>query len=110
MADRVVVLRAGQPREFLEEACAALADEVNTMHEWTESDDETLSVYAVAVTALARLRLLELADEPGARAQVAIIEHLIERVRQAQAGEIQFRLADVVDRLHAEALCEAAPI
>ncbi len=102
MSERIVVLRSGQSLQFLMDACAALADEVNEPRAWTDADEELMNVYAEVVTALARLRREELAGGPEPNVQVAIIDHLIERVRQTTAGEISMRLADVVDRLHAE--------
>jgi hypothetical protein len=96
------VLRSGQSLQFLMDTCAALADDVNEPHAWTNADQGLLNVYAEVVTALARLRREELAGR--SEAKVAIIDHLIERVRQTRAGEISMRLADVLDRLHAEAV------
>ena len=104
VSERIVVLRSGQSLQFLMDACAALADDVNEPHAWTNADEELLNVYAEVVTALARLRREELAGGSESNVQVAIIDHLIERVRQTRAGEISMRLADVVDRLHAEAV------
>jgi len=104
MSERIVVLRSGQSLQFLMDACAALADEVNEPHAWTNADEELMSVYAEVVTALARLRREELAGGSEPNVQVAIVDHLIERVRQTRAAEISMRLADVVDRLHAEAV------
>jgi hypothetical protein len=43
-------------------------------------------------------------EESVNQVQLTIIHHLIERVRQTRAGAIGFRLADVMDCLHAEAL------
>lgn len=105
MSDRVVVLRAGEPRQFLVEVCAALAEDVNEP-DWRTAPEELVAVYAEAVTALARLRRNDLEELPGTEVQIAVIDHLIERLRQTKAGEIGFRLADVVDRLHAESLHE----
>lgn len=104
MSERIAVLRSGQSLQFLVDACAALADEVNKPHAWTNADDELSNVYAEIVAALARLRREELAGRSESNVQIAIIDYLIERVRQAKAGEISVRLADVVDRLHAEAV------
>lgn len=109
MAERIVVLRSHQAMRFLVDACAALADEVNEPHAWTASDDELLVVYAETVSTLARLRRSELAGLSGSEVQIAIIDHLIERVRETRAGEIGFRLADVADRLHAEATRDLVP-
>lgn len=106
MTDRVVVLRDGRPYQFLVDACAALADQVNEPHALSAAEDELLAVYAEAVIALARLHRGELEGRPEFRAPIAVIDHLIERVHQCRAGEIELRLADVVDRLHAESLSE----
>lgn len=106
MSERIVVLRSEQPMRYLVDACGALADAVNEPHAWRSSDEELLTVYAEAVSALARLRRAQLAERPGSEVPVAIIDHLIERLRQTRAGEIEMRLADVIDRLHAEAVSE----
>ncbi|HZD65844.1 MAG TPA: hypothetical protein VE152_07090 [Acidimicrobiales bacterium] len=108
MTDRVVVLRPEQPRRFLEDVCGALAGAVNEPHAWRASDPELVDVYTEAVLALARMRREDVAALSGRRVQVAVIDHLIERVRQTRAGEFGVRLADVVDRLHAEAVSEVA--
>jgi len=105
MSERIVVLRDGQPRQFLVDVCAALADQVNEP-DWTTADEELVLVYSEAVMALARLHREELAADPNSQVQLAIVDHLIERIRQTRAGEIEFSLADVVDRLHAESLSE----
>jgi hypothetical protein len=34
--------------------------------------------------------------------QLAVIDHLVERLRQARAGEFNVPVLDVADRLHAE--------
>ena len=88
--------------------CGALADEGNEPHAWRPTDEELTSVYAEATVVLARPRREELVDQPGTEVHVAVIDHLIERVRQTKAGEVSLLLADVVDRLHAEALRELA--
>ena len=106
MSDRIVVLHSEQPYQFLVDACAALADATNEPHAWSSADEELVAVYAEVVTALARLRREELDGQRGSEVHLAIIDHLIERIRQTRAGEIEFRLADVVDRLHAESLRE----
>jgi hypothetical protein len=106
MSERIIVLHAEQPRQLLIDVCAALADAVNEPHAWRPTDTELLTVYAEAVSALARLRRAHLAGRPGAEVPVAIIDHLFDRLRQTQAGEIEIPLADVVDRLHAEAISE----
>lgn len=110
MSERIVVLRSGQPMRFLVDVCAALADAVNEPHAWRPSDAELLGVHAEAVSALARLRRDQLAQRRGAEVAIAVIDHLMERLGQARAGEVGIRLADVVDRLHAEAVRELATV
>ena len=109
MTERIVVFRSDQPHRFLSDVCAALAEQVNQPHAVRPADEDVVGVYAEAVVALARLRLEQLRGEPGRETQIAIIAHLIERIRQTKAGEIGFHLADVVDRLHAEAVSELVP-
>ena len=81
----------------------------NLMH-WRTTDTELLTVYAEAVSALARLQRAQLAGRPGTEVPLAIIDHLFERLRQTRAGEIEMPLADVVDRLHAEAIREPVTV
>lgn len=106
MSERIIVLRSEQPQQVLVDVCSALADAVNEPHAWRPSDTELLNVYAETVSALARFRRTELAEHPGSGVSVAVIDHLLDRIRQKQAGEIEIPLADLVDRLHAEAICE----
>jgi hypothetical protein len=106
MSERIIILRSEEPRQLLVDVCAALADAVNEPHAWRPTDAELLSVYAEAVSALARLRQAQLADHPAAEVPMAIMDHLFDRLRQTQAGEIEISLVDVVDRLHAEAISE----
>lgn len=89
---------------------AALADAVNEPHAWRTTDTELLTVYAEAVSALARLQRAQLAGRTGTEVPLAIIDHLFERLRQTRAGEIEIPLADVVDRLHAEAIREPVTV
>jgi hypothetical protein len=104
MSERIIVLRTEQPQRVLVDVCSVLADAINEPHAWRTTDTELLTVYAEAVSSLARLRRAQLAGRPGTEVPVAIIDHLLDRVRQTQAGEIEMPLADVVDRLHAEAI------
>jgi len=104
MSERIIVLRTEQPQRVLVDVCSALADAINEPHAWRTTDTELLTVYAEAVSSLARLRRAQLAGRPGTEVPVAIIDHLLDRLRQTQAGEIEMPLADVVDRLHAEAI------
>lgn len=106
MSERIIILRSEQPRQVLVDVCAALADAVNEPHAWRSTDTELLTVYAEAVSALARLRRAQLVEHPGDEVHVAIIDHLLDRLGQTRAGEIEIPLADVVDRLHPEAVSE----
>ena len=100
--DRVVVLRRGDPVGFVADACAALAESVNGMRPASPLDARLIEAYAELVVAYSRLTLAELGDDAGDRARVAVLEHLTERLRQAQRGELNMRVIDVVDRLHGE--------
>ena len=106
MTDRVVVFASDLPKQFLIDVCAALADATNEPYVWVSADEELVTVYAEAVIALARVRRTELEEHPGSQVHLAVIDHLVQRIEQIRAGEIGFRLADVVDRLHAESLRE----
>jgi hypothetical protein len=53
MADRVVVLRKGEPLAFVADACMALADAVNQTRAWSQSDHELIDAYAEMVIATA---------------------------------------------------------
>jgi hypothetical protein len=108
MSERIVVLYPGQPMQFLIDACGVLADTVNQAHAWRASDEDLVDVYAEVVCALARLRRAELARRPGDEVRIAVIDHLLERYRQTRTGEVEMRVADVVDRLHAEAVTDLA--
>ena len=110
MSERIIVLRTEQPRQVLADVCSALADAVNEPHAWRTTDTELLTVYAEAVSALARLQRAQLAGRTGTEVPLAIIDHLFERLRQTRAGEIEMPLADVVDRLHAEAIREPVTV
>ena len=97
MVDRVVVLRAGDPVAFLAESCGAATDAVNEVRVATPADAALVEVYAELVVAYARV---ERNSYSGAR--LAVVDHLIERIAQARAGEIVTPLVDIVDRLHGE--------
>jgi hypothetical protein len=43
-----------------------------------------------------------LGADPSSSAQLAIIDHLVERLRQSRVGEFNVPVLDVADRLHAE--------
>ena len=100
--ERVVVLRSEDPLGFVADACDALAEAVNRMRAVRSSDADLVDTYAELVLAYTRLVRRGLTDEPAKTARLNIVEHLVERLRQARAGEINLRVLDVVDRLHAE--------
>jgi hypothetical protein len=83
MAEQIVVLRAEASLEFVASACALLAGQVNRLRVAGPGQDSLVEVYAEMVLAYARLRRREL-DDP---VRVQIIDHLTERVGQAQIGQ-----------------------
>ncbi len=103
--DRVVVLRSDDPHAFVADACAAAAATVGQPRPWRPSDAGMVDAYAELVVAYARLARPRLS---GAR--LTIVDHLVERVAQARAGEIATPLVDIVDRLHGELASEGAPV
>jgi hypothetical protein len=102
VGDRVVVLRSVDPLGFVADACAAVAELVNETHLWQSSDQLVTETYAELLIAFANLVCPELIADANSAAQLAIIDHLVERLRQARAGEINLPVLDVADRLHAE--------
>jgi hypothetical protein len=110
MADRIVVLRPEDPVAFVADACAALADTVNQVPPWQPSDADLVDAYAAMLVAYARVMRPSLEMDPRSSARLAIIDHLLGRLTQAQAGEIGYRTADVADRLHAELVHEPTPV
>lgn len=109
MADRVVVLRSSDGLQYLADSCAAIAEAVNEIRLVRPGHQDLIEVYAEMVHGYARLVRRALVSEPQATVRLAIIDHLIERLRQAQAGEITVPLVDVIDRLHAEVSRETVP-
>lgn len=103
MGERVVVLRSDDGLGFLADACAALAEAVNQVRVARAGDGDLVEVYAEVVVAYSRLVRRRLGEgDRTATAQLNILHHLEERIRQASAGEITLPLLDVVDRLHGE--------
>jgi hypothetical protein len=100
--DRVVVLRSEDPLGFVADSCAALADSVNETCEWRPSDQARIEAYAELLCCYANLTRPALAAESGSAVQLAVIEHLMERLAQARAGDINMSVLDVADRIHAE--------
>jgi CRP-like cAMP-binding protein len=101
VGDRIVVLRDRDPRSFLADGCAALADAANQIRLARASEAEVVTVYAEMVVAYSRVLRDDLAER-GETVRLAVIDHLVERLRQAQRGEIRVSALDVVDRLHGE--------
>jgi hypothetical protein len=110
MGDRVVVLRADDGIGFVADACAALADVVNQVRVSRSTDGELVDAYAELVVAYSRLMRRRLGNDPHATTRVNIIDHLVERLRQARAGENTLPVLDIVDRLHAEITREPAGV
>ena len=106
MGDRVVVLRSDDPLGFVADACAAVAELVNGTHLWHSSDQLVTETYAELLVAFANLVRPDLIADANSGTQLAIIDHLVERLRQARAGEFNVPALDVADRLHAELICQ----
>jgi hypothetical protein len=100
--DRVVVFRADNPLGFVADVCAALADSVNEIRELRPTDKTLEETYAEMLCAYASLMHPVIAGAPSSESRLAIIEHLLDRLRQARAGDINYSLLNVADRLHAE--------
>ena len=67
----------------------------------TQSDDDLLGAYAEMVRAYARLlRPRLIAQDETVR--LGVLDHLLNRLDEAQAGTRAVPVIDVVDRLHAE--------
>jgi hypothetical protein len=109
MSDRVVVLRTQDPVSFVADACGALAEVVNKIQAWGPSHDELVRVYAELVRALANLERPILARAESGEVRLNIVDHLIERLDQAQSGQINMAVADIADRLHGE-ITGAVPV
>ena len=109
MADRVVVLRDRDGLSFVADGCAALADAANEIRLARAGDADLVRAYAELVVAYSRLMRDGLAER-GETVRLAIIDHLVERLRQAQAGEVAMSVLDLVDRLHGELSSERVPV
>jgi hypothetical protein len=98
--DRIVVLHQETPAAFLADACRAAAEAVNSVHVAGPGQQALVDVYAELVGAYTRFQMgrteVELSETDG-----NIMAHLLERTRQARAGEIEVPLADIADQLHA---------
>ncbi len=96
MTERIVVLRNHDPLSFVADACSALAEAVNEPHVWRLVDAELIATYAGMVRAYAGLVRPKVQSEVTGR----IIDHVIERLGEAERGEIVTPVIDIVDRLH----------
>lgn len=108
MGDRVVVLRGDDGVGSVADACAALAEAVNQVRVVRSGDQALVDAYAEMVVAYSRLVRRQLIDMGAGSGRIDIIDRLIERLRQAQAGEISLPALDIVDRLHGEVSREPA--
>jgi hypothetical protein len=108
MSDRLVVLRTQDPVSFVADACGALAEVVNEIQAWGPRHDELVRVYAELVRALANLERPILARAES-EVRLFVVDHLIERLDQAQSGQINMSVADIADRLHGE-ITGAVPV
>ena len=104
MTDRIVVLRSHDPLSFVADACAALAGAVNEPHAWTVAHDELVATYAAMVRTFAGL----LRPTVDGEVRLRIIDHLLERLGQAERGEIVTPVVEVADRLHGELVHQPA--
>ena len=101
MKERIVVLRAKDGMSFVVEACAVLAEAVNEVSPARNADANLITVYAEMVRAYARLVRPRLVAQ-GEAVRVALIDHLLGRLAEAQAGVRAVPVVDVVDRVHGE--------
>ena len=104
MNNRVVVLHSEDPIAFVADCCDALADAVNEPHLRTSADDELTASYAALVRAYAAL----LRPANGGDVRTNVLDHLLDRLAQAERGEIAIPVVDIVDRLHGELASEPA--
>jgi hypothetical protein len=99
--ERVVVLHPEDGISFVADACAAVADAVNGVRPARSGEVELTNVYAEMVRAYARLvrpRLIDRRED----VRVAVIDHLLGRLDEAEAGARAIQVVDIVDRLHGE--------
>ena len=101
MNERIVVLRPDEGISFVADACAALAEAVNGVRPTRSGDAELTNVYAEMVRAYARVVRPRLVDH-GEEVRVAVIDHLLGRLDEAQAGVRAIAVVDIIDRLHGE--------
>lgn len=108
MTDRIVVLKNDDAIGFVADACAALAAAVNEIRVSRSGDQDLVSAYAEIVVAYSRLLRHQSSDDRYGSAHLAIVDHLVERLRQAQNNDITTPVLDIVDRLHGELTREPA--
>jgi hypothetical protein len=96
MAERIVVFHNHDPLSFVADGCAALAEAVNEPHVWSVADEELIAAYAAMVRVYAGLVRPTVQGEVTGR----IIDHVLERLGQAERGQIATPVLDIVDRLH----------
>jgi len=96
-----VVLHADHGLSFIADACAVMADAVNETRLITAGHGDLVEAFAEMVVAFARLVRPRLLDD-GETVQVAVMDHLLDRLTQARAGLIALPVHDIVDRLHGE--------
>ena len=101
MNERIVVLRPEEGISFVADACAALAEAVNDLRPTRSGDAELTTVYAEMVRVYARLVRPWLVDH-SEDVRVAVIDHLLGRLDEAQAGVRAISVIDIIDRLHGE--------
>ena len=106
---QLIVLRAEAPVAFLADACDALAEAVNRIRSSSPADQRLMEVYAETVRAWALVERRRLVFVSDASTQLAIVDHLLERLSQAQAGDTALPVVDIVDRLHAELALNLRP-
>jgi len=109
MADRIVVLRAHDAVSFVADGCAALAEAVNEIRLQRRGDKKLIRAYAAMVVAYSRVQREELSVR-GETTRLAVIDHLVERLDQAEAEEINISVLDIVDRIHGELTREPAAL
>jgi hypothetical protein len=105
MSDRLVVLHSDDPIAFVADACAAVAGAVNEPHAWQANDSTMAATYAALLRAYVSLSV-EAGQED---VQCRIVTHLLNRLDQAERGEIVTPLLEVADRLHAELTRQPEP-
>ena len=110
MSDQVLILRRDRPLDFVADACAALADSVNELRVSRVGDHLLIETYAEMLRAYSNLLRPTLVGDPSCTTQVKVIDHLVERLRQARASEINIPVLDIADRLHAELVRQPLPV